>query len=55
MDIVLACTILHNYISTVDPFDKFLNEEIIIHEEHGDIVDEDVDTIIIFSNTMTTR
>ncbi|XP_020273476.1 uncharacterized protein LOC109848413 isoform X2 [Asparagus officinalis] len=53
VDIVLACTVLHNYIAIADPVDKYLNEEMgIIHEE-GDIMDEDDDEVVDFSETLT--
>ena len=52
---MLACTVLHNYTSIVDPYDNFLHEEVIFPEEHSDIVDEDRDGIINFSNTITGR
>ena len=55
VEIVLACTVLHNYISIVDPYDKFLHEEVILSEKHGDTVDENDDDIINFLNAMIVR
>ena len=52
---MLACIVLHNYIAVTDPHDKFLNEKVIVQEEHGEIVDENDGTNINFSNTMATR
>ena len=52
---MLACTVLHNYIYIVDPYDKFNLQEVIILEEQSDIVDEDDENIVNFSNTMTRR
>jgi len=45
VNIVLACTVLHNYISIVDPYSKFINEKVILQEEHGDIIYVDDNTI----------
>ena len=53
-DIELACA-LHNYIATVDPCYKFLNEDNPIVEEDGDILDEVDDSILDFSQNMTQR
>ncbi|XP_020263684.1 uncharacterized protein LOC109839604 [Asparagus officinalis] len=54
VNIVIACTILHNYIAIIDPNDKFLNEFMHVNEEDGDILNEDA-PIIDFTQQMTQR
>jgi len=56
VDIVLACTVLHNYIAITDPIhDKFLNEEVDIMEEECEVMNEDDDAVVTFSHTLTPR
>ena len=50
---MLAGTVLHNYVCIVDPYNKCLIQEVIFSEEQVDIVDEDDDAIVNFSNIMT--
>ncbi|XP_020262484.1 uncharacterized protein LOC109838448 [Asparagus officinalis] len=53
VDIVLTCTVLHNYIATVDPNDDILNEPTQIEEEASEMENEEEDNILDFSQTQT--
>ena len=54
VDIIFTCCVLHNYIIVTDPIhDRFLNEEVPLVEEQGDIMNEDDDSFCYSSPTMT--
>ena len=56
MDILLAYTILHNYIAIIDPIhDKFLNEKVNIVEEQCETKNEDDESVVTFLNSMTVK
>lgn len=55
VDIVLACTVLHNFIATVDPNDDFLNQDIAPEDDEGEVANEDEGEIVDFSQEMTQR
>jgi len=56
VDIVLACTVLHNYIDVTDPIhDEFSQEEIDVGDEPGDTMNEDGDSTITYSPAIPKR
>ncbi|XP_020253927.1 uncharacterized protein LOC109830992 [Asparagus officinalis] len=55
VDIVLACTILHNFIAIEDPQDDILNENVLIDEENDDMTNEDATNVVDFTQSRTQR
>ncbi|XP_020266770.1 uncharacterized protein LOC109842285 [Asparagus officinalis] len=55
VDIVLACTVLHNYIATVDPEDELLNETTDIEEEDGEEEINEESNVMDFTLSQTVR
>ncbi|XP_020269349.1 uncharacterized protein LOC109844645 [Asparagus officinalis] len=55
VDIVLACTVLHNYIATVDPDDDLLNEDIDICEDDTESGINEDDNVIDFLQSQSVR
>ncbi|XP_020254295.1 uncharacterized protein LOC109831377 [Asparagus officinalis] len=56
VDVVLACTILHNYITIVDPGDDLLNEDITIDDDDGEIANEgEDDNVVDFTQNIIQR
>ncbi|XP_020271005.1 uncharacterized protein LOC109846194 [Asparagus officinalis] len=55
VDIVLACTILHNFIAIEDPQDDILNENVLIDEENDDMTNEDGTNVVDFTQSRTQR
>ncbi|XP_020272430.1 uncharacterized protein LOC109847609 [Asparagus officinalis] len=55
VDIVLACTVLHNYIATVDPEDELLNETTDIEEEDGEEEINEESNVMDFTQSQTVR
>ncbi|XP_020266237.1 uncharacterized protein LOC109841701 [Asparagus officinalis] len=55
VDIVLACTVLHNYIATVDPNDDLLNANMNINEDDGEERIEEDNDIVDFTQNQTQR
>ncbi|XP_020270011.1 uncharacterized protein LOC109845200 [Asparagus officinalis] len=55
VDIVLACTILHNFIAIEDPQDDILNENVLIDEENDDVTNEDDSSVVDFTQSRTQR
>ncbi|XP_020253904.1 uncharacterized protein LOC109830966 [Asparagus officinalis] len=55
VDIVIACTILHNYIAIQDPGDELLHEDNHIEEDGDEIANEGEEDVVDFTQTMTQR
>ncbi|XP_020258341.1 uncharacterized protein LOC109834728 [Asparagus officinalis] len=55
VDIVLACTVLHNYIATVDPEDELLNETNDIEEEDAAEEITEETNVVDFTQPQTVR
>ncbi|XP_020276048.1 uncharacterized protein LOC109850441 [Asparagus officinalis] len=55
VDIVLACTILHNFIATVDPSDELLSESEIDEDINGEVTNENDNNLVNFTQTQTQR
>ncbi|XP_020258298.1 protein ALP1-like [Asparagus officinalis] len=55
VDIVLACTILHNFIATVDPSDELLSESEIDEDIDGEVTNENDNNLVDFTQTQTQR
>ncbi|XP_020253884.1 uncharacterized protein LOC109830943 [Asparagus officinalis] len=55
IDIVIACTILHNYIVIEDPGDELLHEDNHIEEDGDEIANEGKEGVVDFTQTMTQR
>ncbi|XP_020254016.1 uncharacterized protein LOC109831086 [Asparagus officinalis] len=55
VDIVLACTVLHNYIAIVDPDDDLLNENIDICEDDTELDINEDKNVIDFLQSQTVR
>ncbi|XP_020262996.1 protein ALP1-like [Asparagus officinalis] len=55
VDIVLACTILHNFIATVDPIDELLSESEIDEDIDGEVTNENDNNLVDFTQTQTQR
>ncbi|XP_020271546.1 uncharacterized protein LOC109846712 [Asparagus officinalis] len=55
VDIVLACMILHNFITTIDPSDKLLNESEINKDIDGEVIYENDNNLVDFTQTQTQR
>ena len=56
VDIMLTYTVLHNYIVATNLMhDKFLNKEVNIVDEQGETMDDDDESVVTFSNSMTAK
>ncbi|XP_020253879.1 uncharacterized protein LOC109830937 [Asparagus officinalis] len=55
VDIVIACTILHNYIAIEDPGDELLHEDNHIEEDGDEIANGGEEGVVDFTQTMTQR
>lgn len=57
VDIVLACTVLHNFIAIVNPSDEFLNGDVLIDDGGGggEVIEDVDENIIDYSQNMTQR
>ncbi|XP_020262747.1 uncharacterized protein LOC109838736 [Asparagus officinalis] len=55
VDIVLACTILHNFITIEDPQEDILNQNVLIDEENEDVTNEYDSNVVDFNQSRTQR
>ena len=55
VDIVLACTVLHNFIALEDPDDDILNENVEIDEDTGEETNEDDSNVVDYTQSRTQR
>jgi len=56
VEVVIACTVLYNYIFATNLIhDNILYEKVNIVEEQGETMDEDDEYVVTFSNLMTNR
>ena len=55
VDIVLACTILHNFIALEDPVDDIFNENVEIDEDTGEETNEDDSNVVDYTQSRTQR
>ncbi|XP_020242829.1 uncharacterized protein LOC109846257 [Asparagus officinalis] len=55
VDIVLACTVLHNFIALEDPDDDILNENVEIDEDTGEETNEDESNVMDYTQSRTQR
>ncbi|XP_020259168.1 uncharacterized protein LOC109835607 [Asparagus officinalis] len=55
VDIVLACTVLNNFIAIEDPDDDILNENIDIDEDNGEVTNDDDSSVVDYTQTRTQR
>ncbi|XP_020255286.1 uncharacterized protein LOC109832272 [Asparagus officinalis] len=55
VNIVIVCTILHNYIIIEDPGDELLHEDNHIEEDGDEIANEGEEGVVDFTQTMTQR
>ncbi|XP_020258348.1 protein ALP1-like [Asparagus officinalis] len=55
VDIVLACTVLHNFIATVDPSDELLNDDELNEDIDGEVAFENDTNLVDFTQNQTQR
>ncbi|XP_020260989.1 uncharacterized protein LOC109837243 [Asparagus officinalis] len=55
VDIVLACTVLHNFIAIEDPDDDILNKNVEIDEDNREVTNEDDSSVVDYTQTRTQR
>ncbi|XP_020259765.1 uncharacterized protein LOC109836312 [Asparagus officinalis] len=55
VDIVLACTVLHNFIALEDPDDDILNENVKIDEDTGEETNEDDSNVVDYTQCRSQR
>ncbi|XP_020258218.1 uncharacterized protein LOC109834594 [Asparagus officinalis] len=55
VDIVLACTVLHNFIALEDPADDIFNENVEIDEDTGEETNDDDSNVVDYTQSRTQR
>ncbi|XP_020243285.1 uncharacterized protein LOC109821512 [Asparagus officinalis] len=55
VDIILACTVLHNFITLEDPDDDILNENVEIDEDTEEEINEDDSNMVDYTQSRTQR
>ncbi|XP_020264798.1 uncharacterized protein LOC109840531 [Asparagus officinalis] len=55
IDIVLACTVLHNFVVTMDPSDEQFNDDDFNEDIDGEVANENDNSLIDFTQNQTQR